>query len=280
MPFSSISPRQPDDGSLRVLTCNIFGVQADWERRRQVLKPGLLELQLDLMALQETTLSSDSDQVADLLNGDYEIAHSRQRGKDQVGIAIASRWPLVWVEELDLNVTERTDEFACTTMIARIDVPAPVGPLLFVNHFPDYQPNHEHERELQTVLAARRLESLVQESELHVVIAGDLDAEPDAASVRFLTGKQSLEGMSVCYRNAWDSVHPGEAGHTFTPRNPLMAGGTRDWPFRRIDHILVRCGVHGWPTLDIAGCELAFDQAIDGIWGSDHIAVVADLQVP
>ncbi len=24
-----------------------------------------------------------------------------------------------------------------------------------------------------------------------------------------------------------------------------------DWPFRRIDHILVRCGLHGGPTLEI-----------------------------
>jgi hypothetical protein len=33
-----------------------------------------------------------------------------------------------------------------------------------------------------------------------------------------LIGKQSLDAMSVCYRNAWDSRHPDEAGHTFRSR--------------------------------------------------------------
>ena len=144
------------------------------------------------------------------------------------------------MRELDLSVVSpRTGDFACTTLIAEIAAPPPFGPLLLVNHFPDYQVDHELERERQTVLAARALENMVAERPMHVLLAGDLDAEPDAASLRFLTGKQSLDGISVCYRNAWDSAHPGEPGHTFTPDNPLAPA---DWPFRRIDHILVRCG--------------------------------------
>jgi endonuclease/exonuclease/phosphatase family metal-dependent hydrolase len=114
----------------------------------------------------------------------------------------------------------------------------------------------------------------------HVVLVGDLDAEPDAASVRFLAGKQSLDRMSVCYRNAWDSQHPGEAGHTFTAQNSLMAQANWDWPFQRIDHILVRCGRHGGPTLRIVACELAFNESVQGVWASDHFGLVADLVIP
>ncbi len=92
-------------------------------------------------------------------------------------------------------------------------------------------------------------------------------------------GKQSLDGISVCYRNAWDRMHPGEPGHTFTRRSPLVAEAHRDWPYQRIDHILVRYGPNGEPSLDIRACELAFDEPIDGIWASDHFGLVADLAV-
>jgi endonuclease/exonuclease/phosphatase family metal-dependent hydrolase len=136
----------------------------------------------------------------------------------------------------------------------------------------------EYERELQAVQTARLVEETIAGRDLHVVLAGDLDADPDAASVRFWTGRQALSGMSVCYRDAWESAHPGEPGHTFTPRNPLMAD--RDWPFRRIDYLFVRCGEHGGPTLDITACALAFDEPRDGVWASDHFGIVADLSAP
>jgi endonuclease/exonuclease/phosphatase family metal-dependent hydrolase len=184
----------------------------------------------------------------------------------------------VW--EPDLNVTPRTDDFACGTLIAEVLAPEPIGTLLFVNHLPNWQLTFEHERELQTVIAARTIEEIAEGRGFrHVVLSGDLDATPDAASVRFLRGRQSLGGMSVCYRDAWGSTHPGEPGHTFTAENPLVTAENWDWELelgRRIDHILVCCSDHG-PTLDIRVCERIFDEPVDGVWGSDHFGVVADL---
>lgn len=241
---------------------------------------GLETLSPDLIAFQETALTDDYDQAADLLGSEYHIVNSRERGEDSVGISLASRWPIVNLRELDLNVTPRTADFACTTLIAEIQAPEPFGPLLFVNHFPNWQIDYEYERELQTVIAARTLEAMVRERDVHVILAGDLDAEPDAASVRFLAGKQSLDGLSVCYRNAWDSARPGEPGHTFTARNPLVTETNWDWPFQRIDHIFVRCAQHGGPTLSISTCELTFDNPVEDVWASDHFGVMADLTLP
>jgi len=48
---------------------------------------------------------------------------------------------------------------------------------------------------------------------------------------------------------------------------------------RRIDYVLVRCGIRG-PSLQIVNCHRIFDQAVDGVWASDHFGVLADLQVP
>jgi len=46
----------------------------------------------------------------------------------------------------------------------------------------------------------------------HVILAGDFDAAPDSSSIRFWTGRQSLDGISVAYQDAWEAVHPGDAG--------------------------------------------------------------------
>jgi endonuclease/exonuclease/phosphatase family metal-dependent hydrolase len=278
-PYSRIRERR-GTATLRVLTYNIYGHNANWAARKRVVTDGLRALDPDIVTLQETTLTEGYDQAREVLGKDMHVAHSVARSADGVGIAIGTRWPILRTTELDLNVTPRTGDFPCTTLIVELDVPAPFGPVLVANHFPDWQLDHEYEREVQTVLAARRIEAMHAATSAHILLAGDLDADLDAASIRFLTGKQSLDGTSVCYRDAWDSVHPAEPGPTFTPENPLMREMNWDWPNRQIDHILVRCEEHGGPSLHIAACERAFDQAIGNVWGSDHIAVVADLVLP
>lgn len=265
-----------DGASARVVTLNLWGTRGDWPARRAALTAGFALHRPDVVALQETVVTDRYDQVREVLGEGYHVVHSAARESDGQGISIASRWPFGEVRELDLNVTPRTAEFACTTLLARIDVPGSLGELLFVNHFPDYQLDHERERELQAVVAARFLR---ERTEDFVVLAGDMDADPDAASIRFWCGRQSLEGMSVCFRDAWESVHPDElAPRTFTPADPLMTAPW--WPFQRIDHILVggRNG-NGGPRLFVTGCERVFDQPHHGAWPSDHFGLRADLSM-
>lgn len=266
------------DGTLRLLTMNLWGIHGAWPDRRALLLEGLDQLRPDLLTLQETIVTDSYDQVLDLLGERYHIAHQSRddREPNGSGISIASRWPLENVRELDLHVNDRTANFACTTMLA--DVSTPAGPLLLVNHFPSWKLQLEAEREAQAVIAAQAIEQAAPHLDNHVLLAGDFDADPAAASIRFFTGRQSLEGMSVCYRDAWASVHPDVPGHTYTPDNEIMADG--DWPFRRIDHILVRCGEHGGPTLTIRGCQRIFDRPRDGVWASDHFGLIADVAPP
>jgi endonuclease/exonuclease/phosphatase family metal-dependent hydrolase len=275
-------------GALRVATLNIWGRRGAWQERRRVLAEGFRELEPDLVAFQEAIVGEGYDQVIDILGPGYHLAHQTDRElgrggdiEDGQGISIASRWPIGEVWEPDLNVTPRTEDFACGTIIAEVLVPEPVGALLFVNHLPNWQLTHEYERELQTAIVGRTIEGIMEgrEDPRHAVLAGDLDATPEAASVRFWRGLQSLGGMSVCYRDAWGSTHPGELGHTFTAENPLVTAENWDWELelgRRIDHIFVRCSDHG-PTLDIRACERIFDEPVDGVWGSDHFGFYADL---
>lgn len=268
---------------LRVVTLNVFSQQRSWDERRSVLRAGLRDLRPDLVAFQEVRISDDYDQVIDLLGPEYTVVHQSLRTPDGFGSSIASRWPVGKVHEQALHVPPRVDPASgriVDVAVAEIQVSGPIGRLLFVHHKPSWQWNFERERELQAVAAAQFVEHIVGKRSYHVVLAGDFDASPEASSVRFWQGKQSLEGLSVCYGDAWERLHSGEPGHTFTPRNALVRSG--DMPLergRRIDYIMIRCGNHG-PSLEIASCELLFADASDGVWASDHFGIVADLIMP
>jgi endonuclease/exonuclease/phosphatase family metal-dependent hydrolase len=266
-------------GTLRIATLNMWGLRGRWPHRRAVLTEEFRRLDADLITLQETILRPGVDQVREVLGDDYHLVHSRTRESDGQGITIASRRPFGRVTELDLRVTDRTHDFACTALVAEVPAPEPVGRVWLVNHFPDYQLDHEHERTLQAHVVARHVEDVLRAYPGHVILAGDLDAEPQADSLRFLTGRHTVQGLNVCYRNAWTAAHPGGTGpdaDTFVPENPNAADW--DWPFRRIDHILVRCGPHGGPTLRVLDCGRTFDRPDTSI--SDHYGLVADLALP
>ena len=263
---------------MRILTMNIFGHHRGWEERRPVLRAGLRDLAPDVVTFQEAITTSGYDQVAELLGPDVHVHHQPGRSDDGVGASIASRWPLEVVRQSDLHVAAGGDPtgWIGSLAVVRISVPDPIGPVLLAHHKPTWQSGMEHVRELQAVTAARIIEDLVGGSDQHVILAGDLDASPETASIRFLSGKQSLDGMSVYFQDAWAACHPCEPGHTFTPRNPLVSGVWRPRPGRRIDYVFVRCGTKG-ALLDITSCELAFSQPVHGSWASDHFGVVADL---
>jgi hypothetical protein len=207
--------------TLRVLTFNLWQRYGAWADRRRVLVDHLRAVQADLIGFAESVKTTDYDQTSDLLGPEFIVVHSKARDANGMGISIASRWPVLETKELDLNVSARTAGFPATTLAPEIDTPATIGPLLFINHFPNWQLNMEYERELQAVTTARFLEERIGRKSQHIVMVGDLDADPEAASIRFWSGRQSLHGVSVCYRDAWASKHQNQPGHTFTPENPL-----------------------------------------------------------
>jgi endonuclease/exonuclease/phosphatase family metal-dependent hydrolase len=260
---------------MRVTTINLWNRFGDWDRRRSVLIEGFRALQPDLAAFQEAVRTEEYDQVADLLGPEYHVVHQAEPEPDGAGIAVASRFPLGEVHEVDLHVTRRTNDFPCAALVVEVNVAG--TPLLFVNHKPHWRSAYEREREMQALATARFIEKLVDGRDVPVVVAGDFDATPEAASIRFWSGRQSLEGTSVCYRDAWETRHPTDPGFTFMPgHNPLVSA---NWPMdmgRRIDYIFVRCGAHG-PTLAISACERIFDQPVGDSWASDHFGLSADL---
>jgi len=267
----------PSPPRLRVITLNVWGRAGDWPSRRRVLADTFLELAPDIVALQESIVTDGYSQAADLLGDDFAMLEQRSRlTPEGLGVTLASRWPVLRSEEIDLHITDRGDEFPCVALLAEIDAPEPFGPLVMVNHFPYWQTDWENERCVQAVAVARAIERFAAAGQT-VVVLGDLDAEPDAASIRFWTGHQPLDGWSVCYVDAWAAAHPNAGlrdGATHSPENPLTQ---RPWPFGRIDYVLVRAVGHRGPAVSIDLCERILDRPIAGVRGSDHFGLVADL---
>jgi endonuclease/exonuclease/phosphatase family metal-dependent hydrolase len=265
---------------MRVITQNLLGYHQDWPRRRPVLAADLRELRPELLLCQEAVANDAYDMVSDLLEEDFHVAHHPLREPDGSGISIASRWPISVVRELDLRVGSRTADFPASAQLADIHWPDSDVPLLLVNHKPSYRTELEHERERQGVLTARAVEEIVERTGQHVVLGGDFDAMPQAASIRFWRGLQSLAGTSVAYRDAWELTHDAEPGHTFAPSiTPIVTPRWRADLDRRIDYLLIRCGEGGGPTLRVTRCARTFTTPVDGVWGSDHFGVVADLDI-
>lgn len=264
---------------MRVLTMNIFAHHRSWDERRRVLATGLAEMKPDVVTFQEAIMTDDYDQVAEILGPGYHVFHQQGRSDDGVGASIASRWPIDVVREVDLQADKRLYDSGWIGSLAVVEIaaPEPIGPVLLVHHKPTWQSQLEREREFQAMTSARLVEEILGGADRHVVLAGDFDATPDSASIRFWTGRQSLDGMSVYYQDAWAAIHGDDPGHTFTPENGIRAVRWRPRPGRRIDYVMVRCGDHG-ATLDIASCELAFDRPVGRVWASDHFGVVADFE--
>jgi endonuclease/exonuclease/phosphatase family metal-dependent hydrolase len=252
----------------------------DWSARQRALAAVLRAERPDLVAFQEAIAIPGYDQISELLGPDYQVVHARLREPDGSGTTIASRWPVTAVHEIDLPVNGRDTGLPAVILAAEIDAPPPIGPLLLATYTPDWQLDHEYEREVQAVTTARALAGLAGRTSRHVLLAGDFNAAPEAASMRFWRGLQSLHGVSVAYRDIWQTLHPDDPGHTFSPRNPMVSAGT--WPQetgRRIDYLLIRCADHG-PTLDAVRCALLAGDPVNGTWPSDHFGVVADLVTP
>lgn len=265
---------------MRFVTLNTWGMRGEWKEREARFRERVEQLAPDILTLQETVHAPGNQQARRLLGDGFHIAEAREREPGRVGappgqgISTASRWPVGRVFEVDLNLTERTGDFACTCLVTEILAPQPLGRIWVANHFPDYQLDHERERRLQAAAVARQLEEIVAASPGHVVIAGDMDADAGADSIRFLTGRHVVDDFSVCYRDAWEAVHPHERLTSYSPSNPHQRDP--DWPFRGIDHVMVRCAVAG-PTLLATSCMRVFDRGPDTV--SDHYGLAVDYEV-
>jgi endonuclease/exonuclease/phosphatase family metal-dependent hydrolase len=266
-----------------VLTLNVQNAAADRNRSAAIAEV-ISSVKPDLVSLQEVANTSgghrplDDLLVGTSLTGTHQsdvMAYTPPFADRYGGTALASRWPHEVVEVMDLRLLDAPDVPWCT--LAAI-VELPVGTLLFIATTTSWRLDAEASRERQA-LAIADLDAR-HRTALPTMIAGDLNAAPDASSVRFLTGKQSLAGRSVLYHDAWDIAGDGP-GYTWDAANPVAAAeidqivrqpGHR----RRIDYILLGSWhAHPDASARVRAAEMVFDESPV----SDHFGVYAVIDI-
>ena len=187
---------------LRVLTVNVQNDEGD-RRRTGLLNQELRRLRPDLVAFQEVCYPERWDQFTALLAGTgLHPTHQAgvlgddlpQHADRHDGTAIGTLWP-----HRVLDVTPgRLGELHWWTLAVVVPVPE-LGELLFLVPTTSWRLDAEAARERQAVdvtdLDARH------RTPLPTIIAGDLNATPEAASIRYLTGLQSLDGRSAHFHD-------------------------------------------------------------------------------
>jgi endonuclease/exonuclease/phosphatase family metal-dependent hydrolase len=272
---------------IRVGTLNVWNDEGD-PRRVELINQELRELRPDFLALQEVLHNDETSQLKPLLDGTgLHATHQAQTGAVIParaaafgGNAVATRWPHRIVEVADLRMSDAPD-VPWFALAARVPLPE-LGEILFIAPTSSWRLAAESARERQAV-ALTDLDSR-HRTELPTIIAGDFNATPESASMRYLTGLQSQGGRSVCYHDAW-AVAGNGPGYTWSTENPNAASeiekivrqpGHR----RRIDYILVGSwDAHPKAHCRIESAALAFHRPINGIWPSDHFGVIADLEI-
>jgi endonuclease/exonuclease/phosphatase family metal-dependent hydrolase len=274
---------------LRVLTVNVQHDAGD-PRRTGLLNRELRRLAPDLVAFQEVCYPDRWHQLAELVAGTGTGLHTAHQAEvlnylppdaDRYGgTAVATRWPHRTVEVLGERPPEGSDDHAWTLAVS-VQVPD-LGELLLIVPTTAWRLDAEAARERQAVQVADL--DARHRRRLPTIIAGDLNAGPEAASIRFLSGLQTLNGRSVHYHDAWAVAGHG-SGHTWTVDNPVAAAeidrlvgqpGHR----RRIDYVVVGSAhAHPQARTRIMSARLVGDHPVDGVWLGDHAGVLADLNL-
>jgi endonuclease/exonuclease/phosphatase family metal-dependent hydrolase len=267
------------DGQVRVVTWNIWWRFGPRWRDRQ---PGLLEtlrrLDPDVVALQEvwgSDRTTQADELAEALGlhavfaePSYPVAPDPPLTPDDegmtLGVALLSRWPVTDRRVVALPSRHRAwDPVAFTATLAH-----PVGPLHVVSACLEHGIAYTDDR----IAQARLLADLATAPELDgpcpVLVMGDLNAAPRSAVLR---------PMHDVLTDAWVAGHGDPAAVTLPsthPSAPLEAGP--ELIDQRIDHVFFRAGEEGQHVL-VESVDLAGDP-VDGVFPSDHRAVVCDLR--
>jgi endonuclease/exonuclease/phosphatase family metal-dependent hydrolase len=265
-------------GRMRAMTWNLwwrFG--EDWRQREQAIMATLREVQPDIVGLQEVWAAAGATQaevLADRLGLHSAYAapslpppprppESPDQDGVELGVGLLSRWPVLQVQQHRLPSQRRNEPVA---LLATVDHPR--GPLHAVVSCVEWELERGSQRLAQTRALATLLADDALDGPLPVLLLADLNAPPDTPEVRALSDV-ALDAWVTSGRGA-------DEGQTFSTTNPL-ADPTAWQIDQRIDYVLVRAGTRGQPP----GVEAAFlaGTPVDGLFPSDHDAVVADLHL-
>jgi endonuclease/exonuclease/phosphatase family metal-dependent hydrolase len=249
-----------------------------WRDRQPGIRATLQQLRPDLVALQEVWAgdgTTQADELADALGmhavfaaPSYPPAGTDPDERDwagiDLGIAVLSRWPILDHETVVMPARHRSwDPVALTVRVEH-----PAGPLPVVAACLDYGVAYTDDRIAQGALIADLATDPRFDGPCPVLLMGDLNAAVDSPVLRVVTDVLT---------DAW-SAGDGPADAVTLPSThpsaPLAAGP--QLIDQRIDHIFFRPG-HEDLRVTVDAVQLA-GEPVEGVFPSDHRAVVADLR--
>nr|BFE79058.1 hypothetical protein GCM10020093_016590 [Planobispora longispora] len=255
-----------------------------WQDRRQAIAATLAELGCDLIGLQEVWADDRENLagwLADRLGMHWTWAASERPGRwherlgeatADVGDAVLSRWPITDRATLRLPVAGGRDD-GHQALHALVD--APVGPIAFFTTHLNPAPYESAVRCAQVAALAGFVAGRRDRAAFPAVVTGDYNALPDSDEMRLLGGYRTAPAVpGQVLLDAWEYADPAAPAATWDPANP-HAARTREPP-ARIDYIHV--GPPGPGGLGhVRSVRRAGDRPVNGVWPSDHAAVLADL---
>jgi endonuclease/exonuclease/phosphatase family metal-dependent hydrolase len=260
---------------MRVVTWNIWWRFGPWERRAPAIEATLRSINADVICLQEVWATEERRQAHELGEAlGYEFVSGADGSEgSRLGNAVLSRWPISQEEVTRLPLASGDAGYR-TLVRARLDTPHGLVDAYSTHLAYRFDESALRSSQLTTVcetIARNHTDNPVQ---FPPILCGDLNATPNSREVHALTGQARPPVPGLVFTDTWAAVGRGP-GYTWDTRNPHLADST--WPRRRLDYVLV-----GWPRDKPVGnpirARLAGARPRDGIWPSDHLAVVVDLQ--
>lgn len=249
----------------------------EWRRRAEAIEATLAMSDPDLVGLQEAWATADTDQAAELASrrgmysafarGSYPPPPEPVEDPDQlgvdVGVGLLSRWPITTSRVRALPAVHHVAPVALVAEVAH-----PLGPLRVIVATTEWEPEFRDDHEAQAVALAEMLEPGPGPGDVQpVILLADLNAE---------WGSDELAGLAAC-TDLFAAAGGASDAVTLSrdvPFAPLEAVRQID---RRIDHVVAGPGPGGDRLR--ARSATVLDRPVDGVWASDHFAVVVDVEI-
>jgi endonuclease/exonuclease/phosphatase family metal-dependent hydrolase len=257
---------------VRVLTWNLWWRSEPRDERVAAIEATLRRLEPDVCALQEVWSSPDEGNLAARLGAALQMhwawEFAQSQGKLEIGNAILSRWPIA--EERGAGLpSDGLPDGPRTALAGILDHPRGRLPVFSTQL---------HSLPTGSAARCRQVAALVElvartPGDLLPVVCGDLNAEPESDEVRLLEGLRTAPAVAgLGLVDVWRYAPPGDPGWTWDPINPHVAAAFD--VSARIDYILI--GAAPGPRR-VRRVSVAGNEPVDGVWPSDHFAVLAEV---
>ena len=261
--------------TFKIVTINILSDLKLWEKRRWLISAGLVDLEPDLVALHEVSITENNTRwLADQLGFPHVHLTPKTGAAGNIeGIAILSRLEVEDRASLDLMTQNRVAQY----VRVRIDG----QPVILANGHFLWQPGESPQRQRQIERLLEWLEPI--ERDYPVVIAGDFNSTPDTAAIQI---------MRHHFVSAYAAIHGAEPEYTAPTPLPRSKWKTIRTLLNFIRYIRIKDIDLNWRgTLDyifvservqVNDCQIVLDKPSPrdpDLYPSDHLGLMAVLEI-